>query len=90
MRAAFGKPLGREPLIVQEPGEAFTSGLLIPLRARQLGLAAGLLVKDRGDESRECFELMPMCPRQSRFDIVLQAYQVWVCLHHKNKLAQVR
>src|SRR5215813_992242 len=90
VRNTFGQPLRREPLVMNQSREPFASGFLIALCARQLRLAAGLFVKNRRDEGCQGVELMPMCPGQGRFDIVVDACQVRVLIHGRTRLLQVR
>ncbi|HZS05941.1 MAG TPA: hypothetical protein VFD58_13975, partial [Blastocatellia bacterium] len=90
MADAFGQPFRWQSPVVEQAREALTPSLLIVLSARQLGLIAGLFFKDRSHEGRDRFDLMAVCPGQSFFDIVVEACQIRVRIHSRNKLSQVR
>jgi hypothetical protein len=60
----LGEVLWREPVVVQEAGQAFHRSFLVALSACEFGLAAGLLVNNRGHERRDRFALMAVGPRE--------------------------
>jgi hypothetical protein len=70
----FGKILGIQTLVMNEPGQAFDRRSLIALRAGEFGLIAGLFFKDRRDKGRDGFELMAVRPRRIIGEWVLHRY----------------
>jgi hypothetical protein len=61
-----------QALIVQQARQPLRRGFLIAKAARQLGLAAGLLVDNGLHKVPNGFALMAMCPGQHILDIMVQ------------------
>src|SRR5712691_11765660 len=54
----------------------------------QLGLTGRLLLNERRDEVTDRFELMTMCPRQHKRDIIAQTSRLRVLRCHTPRLSQ--
>jgi len=72
---------------MKQPRQALGRRLLIPKATGQLGLTAGLLVKDRPHKISDGFALMAMCPRQHAHDIIIETSSRRVLRSHTPRLA---
>jgi hypothetical protein len=76
-----------EALVVQQARQLLRRGFLMAKAARQLGLAAGLLVKNGLHKVPNSFALMAMCPGQHILAIMVQTSSRRVLRFHIPRLA---
>jgi hypothetical protein len=75
---------------MEQARQAFAGGFLVAKAPGQLRLAATLPFDDGSDKVPNSFQLVAVCPRQHKRDILAQTSSGEVLMFHNPRLAQRR